>query len=509
MKWQPRGWTSLALALALATPLVACRGGVERRLLVVGLNQYPLALDPHYHDDMVTSAVLCNFYEGLVSFSSDMKIEPSLAKSWENVDPNHWRFHLRQGVRFHRGELLRAADVVASFERARTDPHSAIRHHLLGVTRMTALDDLTVMVETDEPRPTLLNRLAFLWVVPAQEARSAEITEPNGTGPYRVVRHDNPDWLLARAWPGWRGLPDIREVKFVFCADTQQLFKRFLAGELDVANQLPEGQLGELRTFSHVRAEPQPRLTVQMLVISASEGDSVAARALSDVRVRRAILLGCDRERLVGQVFRGAAEIASQYVHPAVFGYDPTVTVAPYDPKEARALLVQAGFPNGFDVMFDHTPMQAVIAAAIVEDLAKIGIRVTAHEFQWDQLMARMREGRTELAPFAWSCSTGDAGDFLTTTVHSLSPSLGLGSENYGHFRDARLDSLIEEAERELDSGKRLLLLQAAQRRTLGMLPYLPLLEHSMFLGVSDRVDIVGRYDQWLWIAAYRWRASR
>lgn len=511
MRWQPRGWGLLPLALAfvLAVQLGACRGESEPRILVVGINQHPLTLDPHHHDDMVTWALLCNFYEGLVSFSADMKIEPALAESWETVDPTHWRFHLRHDVRFHRGGLFRAADVVASFERARTDPRSAIRHHLLGVVRMIVLDDMTVMVETDGPRPTLLNRLVYLPVVAARDAQLAEITEPNGTGPYRVVRHDDPDWLLARAWPGWRGLPSIREVKFVFNDDNRGLFKSFLAGGIDVINQLPEDQLGELRSVSNLRAEPQPRLTIQMLVISVTEGNTVASRALSDVRVRRAILLGCDRRRLVEEISRGAAEVASQYVHPAVFGYDPTATIAPYDPKEARALLVEAGYPNGFDVTIDHTLIQAVLIPAIVADLGRIGVRVTAHQLQWEELMARMREGRTEIAPFAWSCSTADAGDFLTTTVHSSSPSLGLGRENYAHFSDAQVDALIETAERELDSGKRLLLLQAAQRHTLEMLPYLPLLERSFFLGASDRVDIVARYDQRLWVAAYGWRASR
>ena len=505
-----RGWSllPLALALVLAAPLGACRGEGSR-VLVVGVNQHPLTLDPHHHNDAGTWAVLCNFYEGLVSFSADLKIEPALAESWENVDPTHWRFHLRRDVRFHHGELLRAADVVASLERARTDPRSAIRHHLLGVTRMVAQDDLTVMVETDGPRPTLLNRLAFVFVVPASDARLPEITEPNGTGPYRVVRHDAPDWLLARAFPGWRGLAEIRDVKFLFNADNHQLFKRFLAGGIDVMRQLPDEQLGELRTFSHLRAEPQPRLVVQSLVISVPQGDSPAARALADLRVRRAILLGCNRQRLAGEVFRGAADVPSQYVHPAVFGYDPAVKVAPYDPGEARSLMAQAGFANGFDVTIHHTPLQAAMIPVIVADLGQIGIRATVHEVQWDQLMNLMREGKTEIAPFGWSCITGDAGDFLTSCAHSPSPSLGLGRDNYARFRDARVDSLIEEAEREFDSGKRLLLLQEAQRRTLEMLPYVPLIERMMFLGASDRVEIVRRYDQWLWVAAYRWRVPK
>ncbi len=497
----------LALGLALSATVAACRGGADPRVLVVGVDQRPLTLDPHHHSDAVTWALLCNFYEGLVTFSADLKLEPALAAAWDTVDATHWRFHLRPGVRFHRGERLHAADVVASYERARHDPRSAIGHYLLGITRVTAVDDLTVMVETDGPRPTLLNRLVYLPIGPARAARSAEITEPDGTGPYRVVRHDDPDVLIAEAWPGWRGLPEIRTVRFVFDVDNQHLFRRFLAGKIDVMRQLPDDQLGELATRRDLRVVLQPRVTVQMLALSAPAGGGAAAKALADVRVRRAILLACDRQRLVDGMAPGAAGVASQYVHPAVFGYDPGVPVAPYDPREARALLTAAGYPRGFDATLDHTAMQAFLVPAIVADLGRVGIRVAPREYGWDELMVRMREGRDEIAPFAWSCTTGDAGDFLASCVHSPVPALGLGGSNYARFSDAEVDALIDAAERELDRNERLRLLQAAQRRALRMLPYVPLYERSLFLGASDRVDVAARHDQWLSVAAYRWRA--
>ncbi len=509
MTRQVRGSAFLRLALgaALAASLASCRGA-DRRVLTVGVDQRPLTLDPHHHNDAVTWALQCNFYEGLVSFSPDLKVEPALAESWEAVAPDRWRFHLRRGVRFHHGETLRAADVVASFERVRTDPRSALRHYLFGVTRVAASDDLTVTVETDGPRPTLLNRLVFVPIVTERDARSAEIAEPNGTGPYRVVRHDDPDSLTAQAWPGWRGLPEVREVRFVFDVDNQRLFQRFLRGEIDVMRSLPEGQVSEMGTFPHVRAEAQPRLTVQMLVISAPGSGTAAGRALADVRVRRAILLGCNRRRLADEVFAGTGEVASQYVHPAVFGYDPSISPEPFDPAGARALLAEAGFPDGFEVTIRHTRMQAVMVPSLVSDLGAIGVRATPHEVRWEEMMALMREAGNEVAPFAWSCTTGDAGDFLTSCVHSPSLALGLGRSNYARFRDARVDALIEEAERELDAGRRRALLQEAQRRTLAALPYLPLLERSLFMGVSDRVDVVRRDDQWLWVAAYRWRSA-
>jgi peptide/nickel transport system substrate-binding protein len=262
------------LAVALSLPLASCGRGADQRQLVVGFEGHPLSLDPHHKNEAVTWSVLSNFYDGLVRFSAELKLEPALAESWEQLDATHWKFHLRKNVRFRRGEPFSAADVVASFERARSDPQSGIRHHLLGVTRMTAVDALTLVVETDGPSPTLLNRLVFLPVVAASDAKLREITEPNGTGPYRLVRHDDPDSLLLEGWAGWRGMPEIRRVKFVFATDGHALFQRFLAGEIDVLRQVPEDRLGDLRDSTHVRAEPQPRLAINMIAVSAAGGQT-------------------------------------------------------------------------------------------------------------------------------------------------------------------------------------------------------------------------------------------
>jgi len=511
VRTQPRWWATLPVlvAVALALPATSCRRLAGERVLVVGFDGRPLTLDPHHRNEAVTWSVLSNFYDGLVRFNAEMKLEPSLAESWEQLDGVHWRFHLRGGVRFQRGEPLRAADVAATFERARTDPQSAIRYYLLGVSRVTAVDDRTVDVETDGPRPTLLNRLVYMPIVTAGDAKLKEITDPNGTGPYRLVRREGPDALLLEGWAGWRGMPDIRHVRFVFGNDNQELFRRFVGGKIDVLRQVPEDRFGELRGFPNLRTELQPRLAIHMIAVSTAGGASEGARALSDIRVRRAILLACDRQGWVNELYRGNGIVAPEYVHPVIFGYDPTVAVTPYDPQRARELLAEAGYPNGFDLTVDCTPVQEILIPPLTANLARIGIRLTPRVFEWDLLMTRMREGKSLLGVFGWACSTGDASDFLTGCVHSPAPALGLGRDNFAHFHDAEVDAIIEAAERELDTAKRLALLQEAQRRTLQKLPYLPLVDRWTFLGASNRVDVVIRHDLWLWVAAYHWRNSK
>jgi len=507
----PRRWATrrALLAVALSLSLVSCRRWGGERVLVVGFDGRALSLDPHHKNEAVTWSVMSNLYDGLVRFSAELKLEPALASSWEQLDGTHWRFHLRKDVHFQRGELLHAADVVASFERARTDPQSAIRHYLLGVTRVSAVDGLTVEMETDGPRPTLLNRLAFVPVVTVGDAKLPEITEPNGTGPYRLLRREDGDSLLLEGWAGWRGAPPIRRVKFVFSSDNQALFRRFLDGEIDVLRQVPEDRLGELRDSTSVRAEPQPRLAIQMIAVSTAGGAGEAAQALADVRVRRAILLACDRQGWVDGLYRGNAIVASQYVHPVIFGYDPATPAQPYDLQKARELLAQAGYPKGLDLTVDCTPAQEIVVPPMAADLARVDIRLTPRVFEWDQLMTRMREGKSLLGLFGWACSTGDASDFLTNCVHSPAAALGLGRDNFAHFRDPDVDAIIEAAEREFDGPQRLRLLQEAQRRALQRLPYLPLVDRWTYLGASNRVDVLIRHDLWLWVAAYHWRAGK
>jgi len=501
-------WVRVGAVVCLALALGGCRPAPPPRSLNVGLNREPLTLDPHYHNDSVTWSFLGNFYDGLVRFSADMQLEPALAVRWEHAKPALWRFTLRPEARFSSGERVRPADVVASIKRGRDDPHSNIRHHLAGIVKVTTAGDDTVVVETEAPSPTLVNRLAFLMVIPERVAREGELKTVVGTGPYRIVASNPGRSVDAEAWPSWHGTPPVERVHFVFFADEQKLMDGFLGGKVDVARQLSEDQLGELRVRPGLGAELQPRLQVQMLAICPQAAKGETARALADPRVRRAMLLALDRGRYVRGVYRGNGVVASQYVQPVVVGYDPSLAPLPYDPELARTLLRDAGFSRGFGVTLVCTSGQRVPdqVGPIIEDLGRIGISVRADEVSWTELLQKAREHRSELTVFGWACSTGDASDFLNAFGHTPASARGLGTENYSGYSDAATDALIVGADREMDPARRLELLQEAQRRLLAALPILPLTVRFGHVGVSSRVDVATRYDQWLLVETFRWK---
>ncbi|OYW04350.1 MAG: hypothetical protein B7Z61_09955 [Acidobacteria bacterium 37-71-11] len=501
---RPGRWARAVLALA-AGVAAAC-GGSPQTPLSVTLDRVPSTLDPHHHNEIVGWSLLCNFYDALVRFSPEMRIEPALAASWSVLDGNRVRFVLRRDVRFADGTPFTSADVVASFERALRDPESKIKHQLVGIRRVVADGDGAVVFETAAPAPTLVNRLAFLFVVPHAEVARPEITRPVGTGPYRFVERRSDGRVVAEGWAGWHGMPDVRKVVFSFVENEEERGSQFLAGGVDVSARVVDDVLGDIHRRQGLRVEPQPSLVVQLLVVAPRAGRGVTGRALADPRVRRAMLLAIDRAGLVGRVFRGNGAVASQYVHPVVFGYDPDVSALPYDLPWARRLLAEAGFANGFSVDLAHGSIPPAYVAELVDDLGRLGIRVQPTQYSLSELLRRARAGELPLLTYGRACTTGDASEFLDSSVHTRDVERGLGIENFSGVSDPETDALLEVADRELDPARRLALLQQAQRRVLDALPILPLTVRSEFVGVSARVDVPVRYDGWLWVAGFRWR---
>ena len=490
----------LALLLCLD-----CGGSGRYGSLTVAFDRVPATLDPQHHNEIVGWSLLCNFYDGLIRFTPEMRIEPSLATSWVQADATHMRFTLRRRVTFANGEPCTAADVVASFDRATKDPASRIRHQLVGIRRMIAESDSSLLVETTAPSPMLINRLAFLFVVPRSHAGEREIRAPIGTGPYRFLRREADGGVLAEGWASWRGAPAVRRVRFVFVEDDDRRAERFAGGVLDVAENLKYELVADLQHRPGLRVRPQPTLLVQLLVVNPLAASGPARDALADPRVRRAMLLGIDREGLANRGLRGNGTVATQFVHPVVFGFDPSLGPVPFDPQGARALLATAGFPDGFAVDFAHVLLAPAYVEEIVQDLARIGVRARPVQLPLRDLLRRAAAGELPLMLYSRECTTGDASEFLDSSIHSPDAARGLGLENYSRFADPDTDAMLEAADRELDPGRRLQLLQRAQQRVLGLLPVLPLTVRSEFLGSSARVEVAPRFDRWLWLFAFRW----
>jgi len=497
--WPIRAQRAVAAAVVAATLLAGagCRWLAAPRPLVISFGEDSVVLDPHLGNRNVGWSVLASICDPLVAFGPDLRLEPALAESWEQPDPTHWRFTLRRGVRFHNGATLTAEDVVASVTRARSHPKSAVSYHLVGVHAITAEGERTVSIETSAPIPDLLNRLTFVLVVPHDLAAARAITAPVGTGSYRFLRKERDNTVVVRAWAGWRGRPPIADVRFELCGSDEEAARRLVAGASDVCHRVPDDLLAELDAVATVRLVQQPGLAVQLLAVHPEFADGEARRALADPRVRRALLLALDRGAWLRRIFRGNGAVATQFVHPAVFGFDPSREPVPHDPAAARALLDEAGFGDGFDTTFSPGSASPDLAAAIVSDLARVGVR----------LRPATATAAAPLHYFAWACSTGDASDFLNMPLWHIHEDVPAPAAS--RLALARTAALAAAADRETDPARRLELLHEAQRLVLEELPLLPLTIRWGYRGVSDRVEVVTRHDDRELPASFRWRRQR
>lgn len=472
----------LAFAL-VALGCAACRKPVGP--IRVAIHSLPQSLDPHLQNEVLTAAVLANLYDPLTEFDRESRIVPALASEWRNPDERTWEFRLRPAVRFHDGRPLSSEDVVASLERARNHPGSGMASVLVEVESVRAVDPAVVEIRTGRPFAALLAKLTQIAIVPRDSP--ARITRPVGTGSYRLVRAGE-DGLDLEPFAGdWRGSRGLLPLRFLVEGDPQRRVERLLAGEADVAADVPETAVEAIRASTCCRDLAVPGATVEYLRLAPTEPP------FRDPRVREAIDLAVDRPAYVAAAHRGLGLPIGQLVVPGVFGYVPGLRPTARDLVRARRLLAEAGFPNGFDVVLEYRPGRR--GATLARQLGEAGLRVTPREVPWTELHPRMRRGEVGFYFGGVVSLTAEASDVLDGFVHTRDEARGYGSTNHSRYSNPAADVLIEQAAATLEMTRRRELLQEAMRVVMADRFLLPVAGLFEVYGVDRRVLFVPRLD--------------
>ena len=325
----------------LAAAFASCRKAPAP--VRVGIHSAPLSFDPHLQNEVLTSAILANLYDGLTEFDQESRIRPALAAEWRNPDDRTWVFRLRPGVRFHDGRPLTAEDVIFSLERARTHSSTGFASYLVEVESLKALDPLTVEIRTRNPFAALLAKLSPIQIVPHDSPET--ITRPVGTGSYQLERYEEGKVVeLLPSASDWRGGSKRAPLTFVVEREPRRRLERLLSGELDLAAGLSEDAVDVLRGSPGCRAELRPGSVVEYVHLAQTEP------RFRDRRVREAIDLAIDRADFVARAHHGLGQPVGQLVAAGVFGYADDLKPPARDLARARRLLAEAGFPDGIDL---------------------------------------------------------------------------------------------------------------------------------------------------------------
>ena len=474
--------------VSLSTLLAACSGAVGPGTppLRIAIYDRPRSFDPHQESEFLSFLVASHVYEGLTRLDRDLKVEPALAERWESPDALRWRFRLRSGVRFHDGRALTAEDVVTSLERARVHPRSDWSSYLVAVERVEALDERTVEITTRRPYSLLLQKLAYILIVPRDAP--TDIDRPVGTGPYRLMAPLSDRRLVLHAFEGHWG---PRPAEAVVHLEIEPSLERALAAG---RREPPDIVLAVgPQAASVIEHAPGYALVTRSGITTDYLQLRISRPPFSDIRVRRAVHLGLDRGALVRDLLGGRGRAESQFVSPAVFGHDPSVPAVQRDVPEARRLLAAAGYAGGLDVDLEFR--QGRRAEALVAQLAQIGIRARARPLSYAALSARLRADEVALYYGGAMASTGDASDLLDSLLHSRTPDRGLGENNMVGYRNLVLDGMIEAASRQSAMAERRATLQQCLRMALDDLPLVPLVSPEDIYGVRQGIRWTPRLD--------------
>jgi len=491
--------TLRAAWLGAASTAVLMAGAASAQHLTMAVGAPVTSLDPHYHQLSPNNAVADMIFDKLTQVDAASRLEPGLAESYRPVAENVWEFKLRPGVRFHNGNPLTADDVAFTFERIPTVPNSpsSFAVYTRPFRNVEVVDPLTLRITTDGPYPLMPIDMTNLRILDRETHEGATTERFNsgelaiGTGPWKVVSYRNGDRLeLVRNDDYWGPKPAFANVTYRMITNDATRTASLLAGDVDVIDQVPTADLAKLRADSRVTLSERVGLRIVYLwldhehtdpspFVVDNNGQPIAHNPLKDVRVRRALNIGIDRDAIVSRVMEGAAIPSGQFLPTTSFGAMPDYPAPGYDPEAAKKLLAEAGFPQGFRITLhgpnDRYINDARIIQAIGQMWTRIGVRTQVEAQTWSTFVGRAGKGELSAFLIGWGSSGGEASNPLRNLIHTPDRDRGLGASNRGRYSNPEVDALIEKAIRELDDEKREALLRQASKMALDDVAMIPL----------------------------------
>lgn len=325
-------------------------------------------------------------FDMVLGQKADGSVEPSAATAWKNVDATTWQFTIRQDMKFHDGTAMTVDDVVFSIKRA-ADPtfKYAITSRMDTIKDATKVDNQTMNVITKLPDGLLLKRMAMVSILPekylTQVGDEVFGNKPIGTGPFKLVEFvpDSKIVVQAVAEHPFRKATGVTQVTIKNVPDISARVSGLKTGDLDMADGIPVDQADSLKNAGF-------NLIVRDSGASASFWvDTVLNKQprtgpTADKRVRQALNYALDKDAIVKNIYKGYTKPEQgQIIQPETVGFNPNVKAYPYDQAKAKALLAEAGYPNGFKLTLasqQTSAEQNAMNLVLQDSLKQIGIEL-------------------------------------------------------------------------------------------------------------------------------------
>jgi len=485
---------SLLAASILATGTLAQAAGNA----VLAIYQQPETLDPYNTNTTMTTAVTKTFYEGLFQFDKDLNIRNVLAESYEvSEDGKVYTFKLRAGVKFHDGTDFNAQAVKANLDRVLDPANRLLRATQFNrVDHVEVVDPLTVRIVLKEPFGPFINALAHAsaaMISPtALQKHGKDIAfHPVGTGPFVFSEWKQTEAIVGKKFDGYwkQGYPKVDQVTWKPVLENNSRAAMLQTGEAHFAYTLPYEQAELLKKVDSLEVVSSPSIIQRFLALNLLQ------KPFDDLRVRQAIGYAINKQALAKVAFNGYAVPARGFV-PGGLQYALDMEPIAYDVQKAKALLKEAGYPNGFESVlwsgYNNTTSQKVIQF-VQQQLAQVGIKVSVQALEPGQRAELVdswpnpQTAKVRMYYIGWSASTGEADWALRPlfSTEAWAPKLA----NNSFYSNATFDDAVAQALVTTDADKKAALYKTAQEQLAQDLPRIPLVTEEILSAHAKRLS--------------------
>ncbi len=461
--------------------------------LVFGRGGDSVTLDPSHGTDGESFYSASAVYDNLVQFKyGTTEIEPALATSWDvSKDGLEYIFHLRKGVYFHTTKFFKekseftSKDVVFSLKRQYDTNHpynkvggafkywSAMNMSSI-VKDVIAVDKYTVKITLKKKEAPFIANLAmeFSMILSkdyadflAKKGKQEKISrQPIGTGPFIFKKWLKDDRIIFTANKDyWNGRPYLNKLIFKVISNNSVRAAELKAGSIHIMDFPNAAEVSTLEKDPNIKLVKQEGLNVGWLAFNNEK------KPFDNVLVRRALSHAINVQGIVNSVYEGLGKVATNPIPPTMWSYNKNLKGYDYDPKKAKKLLAQAGYPNGFEtniwampVPRPYNPNGRKVAEAMQADLAKIGVKAKIVSYDWGTYLKKSSNGEHDMVLIGWTGDNGDPDNFLNVLL-SKHAAAKKPAQNRAFWRNDEFTKLVDEAKETTDVAKRTELYEKAQ----------------------------------------------
>lgn len=502
----------ILISLLITLTFTGCKGisfmqKDDFQELVIGRVNDSISLDPATATDIETFQVTSNIYETLVNTAANgIDILPGLAKSWEvSEDGLTFVFKLNVDVSFHDNTDLDADAIVFNFNRwmDKDSPYHIGQftywNQSFGgnpgmIRSITALSSDTVEIVLNEPYTPFLSVIslpAFGIASPAAIMKYSENIRlhPVGTGPYKLESWVENDEIILIQNKNYReGKGNIDRVVFRKLNEDDDYIAMLKNHEIHMVNQLSEEDINNIGDNENIDIIYMPFLNISYLALNHTK------EPFNLLKVREAIGKVIDKEKMVEEAYDVFSRPAYSFIPPTLYGYDDGFKNIEYEVREAKALLKEAGYPDGFDTTIwvmdqprNYYPNPGAVANYLRKQLGLIGIRAGVVTIEWSKYSEIVGLGDHDMALVGWQGDFADPENFLYTMFYSANLEEGTVL-NYSFYSNPTVDNLLEKGRRVADKEFRASIYREIQEKLLQDMASIPLAHTMTAMGVSNRV---------------------